>query len=91
MEQRNATITQVGSSATSVTLASESKGRFGVTIFNASTQTLYIKFGTTASTTSYTTQIASGGYYETPAWYGNGRIDGIWTSANGYAYVTEVV
>lgn len=91
MIQRNPTVTQVASSTSSVTLASESKGRLGVTIYNASTQTLYVKFGTTASATSYTAQVAAGGYFETPVWYPNGRIDGIWASANGYAYVTEVV
>ena len=91
MFQRNATVTQVASSATNVTLASESKGRQGVVIFNASSQVLYVKFGTTATTTSYTVQVAAGGYYEVPPWYINGRIDGLWASANGYAYVTEVV
>lgn len=91
MFQRNATVTAVASSATSVTISAESKGRQGVTIHNASTQVLYIKFGATAATNSYTTQLAAGAYYEVPAWYVNGRIDGIWSSANGFAYVTEVV
>lgn len=90
-EQRNATVTQIASSASSTTLASEDRGRVGCCIFNSSTQTLYVKFGTTASATDFTVALTSGAFFEVPVWYANGRIDGIWSSANGYAYVTKVV
>jgi hypothetical protein len=60
-------------------------------IFNDSTQVLYIKFGATASATSYTVQVAAGGYYELPMPVYTGIIDGIWASANGNARVTEMV
>lgn len=82
-------VTQVASSATSVTLLSANSSRLQATIYNDSTQVLYVKFGTTASTVSYTVQLTSQAYYEVPARY-TGRIDGIWASANGNAYVTEL-
>jgi hypothetical protein len=63
--------------------------RKGATIYNDSNKTLYIKFGTTASTSDFTTQLKSGDYYEVPFNY-VGRIDGIWASANGAARVTEL-
>ncbi len=85
-----ATVTSVASSASNVTLlaASRASGRY---IFNDSTQILYVKFGATATASSYTVQIGAGGYYEfpnTPLYMG--RVDGIWASANGNARITEV-
>ena len=83
-------VTRVTSVATTTTLLAANASRRLATIFNESTSVLYIKFGATASTTSYTTQIAAGGYYEIPGFY-SGAIDGIWASANGAAQITEVV
>ena len=60
--------------------------RKGATIHNDSTQILYVKFGTTASATSYTVKMVADAYYEVPFGY-TGRIDGIWASANGNARV----
>jgi hypothetical protein len=59
-------------------------------IFNDSTAILYVKFGTTASTTSYTVKMLAGQYFEFPgpAIY-TGRVDGIWDSATGAARITE--
>lgn len=84
-----AAVTQVASSATNVTVLSSNTARVGATVQNDSTQILYLKLGTTASTTSYTCKMASGSYYEVPFGY-TGIIDGIWASANGFAYVTEI-
>jgi hypothetical protein len=50
---------------------------------------LYVKFGAAASTTSYTVQIAAGGYYEFPQPVYCGEVDGIWASANGAARLTS--
>jgi hypothetical protein len=87
----SATVTQKASSATSITLCASNGSRKGLYIFNASTQILYVKLGATASTTSYTVQIAAGGYWEQPSRpVYTGIVDGIWASANGNAYVTEV-
>jgi hypothetical protein len=50
---------------------------------------LYVKFGATASTTSYTVQMAAGAYYEFPRPTYSGAVEGIWASATGSARVTE--
>lgn len=89
-----ATLSNVAASATSVTILSANTSRIGATIVNDSSALLYIKFGTTASTTSYTVVLAGASsapfsYYEVPAGY-TGRIDGIWASATGNARVTEI-
>lgn len=84
----SATVTQVASSASNVTMKAANINRRGISIFNDSTQVLYAKCGVTASSTSYTVKIAAGGYWETISDY-CGLIDGIWASADGNAYVTE--
>lgn len=84
-----ATLSNVASSATSVTLLAANSARIGAMIYNDSTQSVYVKFGTTASSTSFTVLLATNTYYEIPAGY-TGRIDGIWASANGNARVTEI-
>jgi hypothetical protein len=50
---------------------------------------LYLKFGATASSSSYTVQIAAGGYFEFPVPVYAGEVDGIWASANGNARLTS--
>lgn len=87
-----ATLSNVASSATTVTVLASNANRKGMMVFNDSTSVLYLKFGATASTTSYTVQIASNGYYEMPAspYMYTGICDGIWSSANGNARVTEI-
>ena len=81
--------TNVASSAANVNLLALNLNRLGAMIYNDSTATLYIKLGTTASLTSYTVQVAPLGYYEVPYGY-TGNIDGIWSSANGNARITEL-
>jgi hypothetical protein len=82
-------VTQVASSASNVTLKAANVDRYGLTVHNDSTQVLYLKLGATASSTSYTVRMIAQSYYEVPYGY-TGRVDGIWASANGNAYVTEV-
>lgn len=84
------TLTNVASSATNVTLLSSNANRRMATIFNDSTQVLYVKFGATASTTSYTVQVSPSGFFEFPYPTYTGQIDGIWASANGNARITEI-
>lgn len=84
-----ATVTSVASSATTVSLFASNASRRGAAIFNESTTILYVKFGATASLTSYTVQVGAGGYYEIPQPCYSGAIDGIWAAANGSARLTE--
>lgn len=83
------TLSNVSGSASSVTLLSSNSARLGATIFNDSTASLYVKLGTTASTTSFTILMGPNSYYEVPGGY-TGRIDGIWSSAAGAARITEL-
>ena len=84
-----ATCANVNSSATNVTLFAAAANTNGRTVYNDSTAVLYLKFGATASTTSYTTQLAAGAYYEFPQPVYDGQVDGIWASANGAARLTS--
>lgn len=88
---QTATVLNVASSATNTTVFPLFTGTFlfGRVLFNDSTAVLYLKFGATASTTSYTVQVAAGGYYEFPQPLYAGQVDGIWAAANGFARTTQ--
>lgn len=86
-----ATPAQTSPSVTNVStsiLASNSNRR-GATIYNEGSAICYMKLGATASTTSYSCQIASGGYYEVPFGY-TGAIDGITSAGTAQLRVTEL-
>lgn len=85
----SATFASVAGSASSVAVIASNAARKGLVIFNDSTATLKIFYGTTASSTQFTDII-----YPNTNWYMagqiyTGRIDGIWASATGNARVTE--
>ena len=61
-----ATLSNVSGSTSSVSLLGSNANRLGATFFNDSTAILYLKFGTTASSTSYTVQLPANAYYEVP-------------------------
>ncbi len=87
-----ATISRVAASASNVTLLASNANRKRVVIHNESeTATLKIKFGATASDTSYTYLLTPGATYESPdgVCY-TGIIDGIWSAASGAAQITEI-
>jgi len=86
-----ATLSNVNDSASSVSLLASNTSRLGATFYNDSTTTLYLKLGTTASTTSYTVQLPPNGYYELPMPVYTGAIDGIWSAdASGAVRITEL-
>lgn len=84
----DATLTNIAASATSVTLAGVNVARLGLSIYNDSVATLYVKLGTTASATSFTLLMQPSSYYEVPFKY-TGRVDGLWATASGSARITE--
>lgn len=86
-----ATLSNVASSATSVTLLAANASRQGAIILNDSTQLLYVAFAATASTTSHTYQVPAGGVLELTTPVYTGALSGIWAAANGSARVTELV
>jgi hypothetical protein len=85
--------TSVASSASNVPLLAPNPARGGASIYNDSTQILYIllvnPYNNIASSTLYTAQVAAGARYELPIWY-TGGVNGIWASANGFARITEI-
>lgn len=83
-----AMLANVASSASNVTLFTANATANARTIYNDSTAVLYVKFGATASNSSYTVQLAAGQYYEFPQPFYAGQVDGIWASANGNARTT---
>ncbi len=87
---QTATAANVASSATNVTLFAAAAGFVnGRMVYNDSSAVLYLKYGATATATSYTVQIASQGSHSFPAPVYGGQVDGIWASANGAARVTS--
>jgi hypothetical protein len=79
----------VTSSATSVLILEVNIDRTGGTIFNDSTQILYLNLDDQqASITVYTVKMLPNAYYELPYNYA-GALNGIWVAANGSARITE--
>lgn len=84
-------LTSVASSATTVSILASNTSRTGAVFFNESTAICYLAFAATASTTTYTVQIAAGGFYEIPSlpmW--QGAVSAIWSAANGSLRITEL-
>lgn len=86
-----ATCTNVVSSATNVTLLSSNTARKGAVFYNDSTQICYLKFGATATSSSFTIPMAAASLItmgNDPVY--TGVVDGIWVTANGNMRVTEL-
>ena len=84
------TLANVASSGSSVTIFAATAKALGRTVYNDSTQVLYLTFdGSVASSTTYTVQLAAGAYYEFPQPAVSGKVTGIWASANGNARLTS--
>ena len=84
-----ATLANVNDIDSSVTILAANADRIGALIVNDSTETLYLKYGATASTTSYTAKLAPQQAHDVRQGY-SGVIDGIWSgNGSGAARVTE--
>lgn len=84
-------VTSVTSSLSSATIKTANSAREGLIIHNLANTTMYVKFGATASITSFTVAIASLGYYEMPRPVYTGIIDAIWDGTpTGIAAITEL-
>lgn len=83
------TVTSVSDTASSTTLLSAGATRRGFRVYNDSTYVLYVKYGTTASTTDFTCKVPPGRWLVEDN-YG-GRVDGIWAAnGSGAARITEL-
>jgi hypothetical protein len=87
----SATLGSLASAATSAQLLAANATRRGLLVYNTDKNRLYLKYGTTASSTSFTVIIESGGYFEMPQPIYTGRIDAIWAAdGSGSAFYTEL-
>ena len=82
-------ITLVLSTAGQVLLLASNANRRAASIYNQSTNPLYMRLGSSVSATTYTLMIVSSGYYEIQNPVYTGIITGIWSAANGQAVITE--
>lgn len=85
-----ASLSNVSASATNVTLLSSNSSRKGFKLYNDSNKTAYVKFGATASTTSFTFKMAADSYYEDVSPFYTGQIDALWDAASGTMRVSEL-
>lgn len=87
----SATLTNVASSAASVVLVAANARRRRLIVVNDSASILYLKFGAGASSTSFSLRLYPNETYESPP-FGvyTGRVDAVWSAANGAARVTEL-
>ena len=83
------TITSVMAAPASTLILAANANRKDAKIHNNSTARLYLAFGSTASTSSFSVLLEAGGFYEMAIAY-TGAMSGIWTAANGNALVTEL-
>lgn len=86
---RGTSVSAVASTVGTVTLLASNTTRRAASIYNESTQPLYMKLGASATTANYTLMIVGSGYYEVPAPIYTGIITGIWKTSNGQALVSE--
>lgn len=86
---QSATVASVACSTTVATLLAASASRRMATIYNNAAVDLYVKFGSTATSTDFTVKLAAGDYYEVPVPMYGGIVTGILASSTGNALVTS--
>jgi hypothetical protein len=85
-------LTNVAASTSAVTILVADAATKGVIIYNDSSAALYIKYGLSASNTSFTYKISGGSNWEmTSSPVYTGIITGVWDTATGDARVTKLV
>lgn len=85
-----AVVTNVTSAAADTQLLAALTTRKGMLLYNDSAYTLFLKYGTGASNSSFTAPLAPGGWWEMPNPIYTGQVNGIWSSAGGFARITEL-
>jgi hypothetical protein len=86
----NATLSNVSSSVTSVSLLAANPARRGFVIYNDSTKTLRVAFGVAASATTFSVLIPAKATYSGDLDGFTGELFGIWEALNGSARITEL-
>jgi hypothetical protein len=83
-------VTSVNAATSTTSILSANSNRKGALFYNDSSFALYLKFGATASTSSFTTKIEGGQLFSAPLPIWTGAIDGLWDGAVGAVRVTEL-
>lgn len=87
----NSTLTSVAAVGTSTTLLNSNVNRKQAIFFNDSPSLAYIGFTSSSVTSSlYSVQVYSSGYFEMPLPCYTGQINGMWAFANGNMRITEI-
>ena len=86
-----ATTANVAAATSSTTILAANTARRAAIFVNDSTSDAYLKYGTTASSTSYTVQWVAGSTITVQGEEYAGIVTAIWNSATGNARVTETV
>lgn len=85
-----AVLTQTSLATSSFTILTANSNRKAFILTNASTETCYIAFAATATTSAYTIALAGGAGYEAPFPCYTGTITGIASVASGQIQATEM-
>jgi len=85
------TVTSIAAATTNATALAANVNRKAATFFKEGSNIAYLKFGATASTTSYTVRLSNNGYYEMPDGY-SGQVDVIFSTAaaGNPLYITSI-
>lgn len=83
-------ITRISASVSSVQLLAANPARRSCVVVNDSAATMWVKFGASASSTSFTYKLIANQYLEFPQPIHPGRVDAIWDAAIGAAQITEM-
>ena len=87
----SAALTNFSQSSATGTLLASNANRSGVLVVCDASANLYIKYGTSASTSSYSVQVPPQAYWEMPRPVFTGQLDAAWASTGtGAARVTEL-
>lgn len=87
---QTATVTPAAMTTSAANLLAAGQSRRMFHIFNGTAAILYVKFGSAASSTDYTLQVAAGGYYESaPGNPYSGLITGVLATGSGNVQVTS--
>ena len=86
----SAAVSSLAATSTSKMLLGANMARRSLSLFNADSNAVLVKFGEVASSTSFTVRIGQNGYYEMPRPTYTGRIDVIWEGVgSGSLMATE--
>jgi hypothetical protein len=83
------TTSSVAATITNTTLLASNALRLGATVYNDSSNLLYVKLGPTATLADFTIKLFPLSYYEVPYGY-TGEIDAFWSNTGGYARIGEL-